>query len=208
MVDLPDWSANDVIIIASGPSLNVSQVHALAKAKLRRGSKIKTMVVNDAGFLSWYADWWHCCDREWWVANIERACTFAGITSTCAPDVPRAWVDGYFEITGVEGFDADPGCIRSGRNSGYQALHIAMKCGAKRIGLLGFDMDRSPGGPAHFHPERDKTLIPDYAREWAPLFDGLVAAAVTLDIEILNCTPGSAINAFERVDLLSFLSDR
>jgi len=88
-----------------------------------------------------------------------------------------------------------PGLIHHGKNSGYQAINVAYLLGCTRIILLGYDMK---GGPeAHFfglHPEGLRRC-PDYGK--------FVAAFRSIDpdeygIEIINCTPGSALDAFPK----------
>lgn len=205
-MDLPDWSGCDVVIVASGPSLSAKQVHQISKARLARHSKLKIVTVNDAIYLLWNADWHHSCDRNWWEQNIERVCQFEGIKTCTERDVPGPWVNGYFEVSGEEGFDPRPGYIRTGRNSGYQALHCAMKTGATRIALCGFDMGRAADGAAHFHDERERQTPAPY-HQWAESFFSLAGTAKDSNIEIMNCSIQSSISCFDRVDLMSFLSD-
>lgn len=206
ILELPDWSGCDVVIVASGPSLSTKQIHAIAKTRLSRES-LKVVVINDAVYpLVGICDWLHACDRSWWEGNIRYVHEMSGLRTCTERDVPGAWVSGYFEASGEEGFDHRPGYVRTGRNSGYQALHCAIKTNPRRIVLVGFDMSKASDGAAHFHPERDRVRPADY-RDMAPLFMTLTPAIVDMGVQVLNATPGSAITAFEQVDLLSALTD-
>lgn len=94
------------------------------------------------------------------------------------------------EQTGRDGFDPTPGCVRTGGNGGYQAIHVAIQSGAKRILLLGFDMHGT-----HFfgkHPSGLRNTPPETFEKWIPRFKELMGRGA----EIINCTPGSALTCF------------
>lgn len=73
--------------------------------------------------------------------------------------------------------------------------------GARKIALVGFDM-RIVDGREHHHVEyggpRDTGI---YDREFVPAFAGWNADALKAGVEIVNCTPGSAVTEFPFADL-------
>ncbi|MEI9804094.1 MAG: hypothetical protein WDN48_06020 [Pseudolabrys sp.] len=91
--------------------------------------------------------------------------------------------------------------VQQGRNSGNTAVALAIAMGAKRVCLVGYDC-RIVAGREHFHSEykgpRDLSL---YDNEFRLAFDGWNEAAINSGVEILNCTPGSAITEFPFADL-------
>lgn len=96
---------------------------------------------------------------------------------------------------GSEGLSEAQNGVNTGSNGGYQAMNIAYLTGAKRILLLGYDM-RFPNGRAHWHPDHP-TNVPEghytsYARRFKTALPQLKAAGV----EVINCSLGSAIDAF------------
>jgi hypothetical protein len=102
-----------------------------------------------------------------------------------------------------EAFSADPGKLVGGAyaNGGMQAINLAALAGAKRIVLLGFDARRIDGKD-HWHPPHARQL-PD-----GPVFSGFIRSmsAVAPELEsrgvrVINASPGSAIDAFETMDL-------
>lgn len=105
------------------------------------------------------------------------------------------------------GLSTDPEFICTGSNSGYQAMNIALLAGAARIVLVGYDAKPGPGGRAHWfgaHP--DKTEAPyDCMRDVFKQAAGIVRAWKA-PVEILNASPGSAIDCFPRVDLETVLA--
>lgn len=104
---------------------------------------------------------------------------------------------------GRDGLSVDARGICNGRNSGYQAVNIAVLAGAQRIILLGYD-GRVIDGKTHCFPggHPDKTHGGLYAKEYRSMVEPLRK----LGVEVLNCTPGSAIDAFPKVDLCRALT--
>lgn len=172
----PVFSGGTVVVIASGPSLTAEDV-----AKVR-AADLPTIVVNDVFLLAPWAWLLYAADWRWWKKR-PAALNFAGI---------KASVEGFYpgivrlRNTGIDGFDPDPSCIRTGNNSGYQAVHIAIHTGAARIVLLGFDMR---GG--HFNGRPDGAV----RRDWIARFCDL-ADVIEDRVDIVNATPDSALRCF------------
>lgn len=91
--------------------------------------------------------------------------------------------------------------IQAGRSSGHSAISLAIAMGARRVCLIGYDM-RLVDNREHFHSDyrggRDLTI---YEKEFVPSFHGWNEAARASGVEILNCTPGSAVQEFRFADL-------
>lgn len=178
------WPGETVAVLATGPSM--SQVVA---DKVRG---LRCVAVNDAFRLAPWADMLYAADRRWWEANPD-ALDFNGIRLCAQPGVRGVE---YMQHGGTQGFDPDPSRIRTGGNSGYQAVHVAIHAGAARVLLLGFDMH----GTHFFGPHTKRTpdgialrnTSPDSFARWAARFATLTGHGA----EIINCTPGSAITAF------------
>lgn len=200
----PIWKGATAIIIGGGPSLSLKQIRAIAIAKHRPASPFRVIAVNDAIFPAWYADWLHACDTTWWFQHIQSVHTFPGIRTTLAEDVPEPWVTGYLENSGENGFDPDPSCCRTGANSVYQAMCIAIHTGAKKIVLVGVDMKNSATGDQHWfgdHPMKFGNVKADYAATMIPHFKTILPALEARGVEVVNASPGSALTLFPTVDL-------
>lgn len=96
---------------------------------------------------------------------------------------------------GVTGLSENPNGVHTGTNSGYQAINIAVLAGARRILLLGYDM-HFPNGKSHWHGEHP-IKIPEqhytgYTKQFATMLDQLKK----LGVEVVNCSPGSALKYF------------
>lgn len=172
----------------------------VAKARLDLNSDVRVMTVNDAVFLAWWADWLHACDQKWWNWHIQKVNSFQGIKTTLSPGVPEAWA-GFLQETGPEGFDDAPGCIRHGSNGSYQALHCAIKAGAKAVGLLGVDL--TDGG--HWHEPHPMDVSVDRMKTMGPKFDTIIPAAKERGVAIRNLSKLSRLEAFPKQDLKDFL---
>jgi hypothetical protein len=194
------WPGKTAIIVAGGPSLTLRAVRAIAVARTDIADRFRVMAVNDAVFPCWWADWLHACDAEWWNANVVSVGEFSGIRTTLTEKIPGAWVSGYLRNSGVYGFDDDPSSCRSGWSSAYQAMHIAIQTGVKRIILVGVDMKRI-GGQSHWFGEHAFPSRSDYANAMIPAFRTLVPALEENGIDVVNTSMESALPDFPKKEL-------
>ncbi len=104
------------------------------------------------------------------------------------------------------GLSLDPECLATGSNSGYQALNLAILAGAATVLLIGYDgHDPKPDEPTHWfgnHPRREPASVYPLIRK---SFKAGAAAIKAAGVRVINCSPGSAIDAFERMELTDAL---
>lgn len=194
------WAGRTAVCLASGPSLTKEQVEAV------RG--LPTVAVNDCYLIAPWADVAYFADSKWWAWHKERPefKGFAGQRCTIwthgnAVSDPQIYM---LRNGGAEGLSADPAAINTGSHSGYQAVNIVSLAGARRILLLGYDC-RQVNGRKHFFGDHPDKTEPPYSAIRAR-YHAIVPDAKRLGIEIINCTPGSAIDAFPRGDLATVLA--
>lgn len=180
------------IILATGPSLSTRQVGTAQAAHEAKAAEV--IVVNDAFRLAPWADILYAADSAWWHVNKDQALAFAGVKMTADARVPYRDVV-RLKQTGLEGYDPTPGCVRTGGNGGYQAVHVAISRGAQRVLLAGFDMR----GSHYFGPHRGMLRNTDPAtfERWIGRFPALAGRGA----EIINCTPDSALTCFPTGEL-------
>ena len=191
----PMWEGRTVAILASGPSM--SPAVAAAVAHLPR------IAVNSTYLLAPDADVIYAADARWWNANpgaLQCAGVLASIEFTPgkrSKETPAAVR--VLRYTGRHGFDPHPGCLRTHANSGAQALQIAVHARASRVLLCGFDMRGGHWHPQHPHPmgNPDAKTFAKFRAGFRDLADALPRSRVS----IINCTPGSALDAFPRAPL-------
>lgn len=189
------WEGKTVAVLASGPSMS----KIVADEVLAAG--LPTIVINNTYLLAPWADMLYAADAAWWQAHPGTA-DFRGLRVT-VQDVAGTL---KLRCSGPAGFDPHPGAVRSGGHSGHQAVHIAMHAGARRILLCGFDMHGTHWHGEHAFPLRN-TAGGTYGR-WVEQFAELRDSAISLGIEIVNCTPGSALTCFPAASLTEALRSR
>lgn len=191
-----------VACVAPGPSLTRETCDRLA-------GRCRVLVVNNAYQLAPWADWLYACDRNWWdVHEADVRAHFYGECWTQAADAAEMYRLHHVQMAPpperFRGLDTRIGNIRGGYNGGYQAINLALHFGATRILLVGYDM-QPIGDKHHFfgeytHPKLAKSR--DYAR-FAQAFDTI--RPEDYGLEIVNCTPGSAVRAFPFMELSAAL---
>lgn len=157
-------------VLATGPSLTVEQVDAV--------KHLNVVAVSDAYRLAPWAKAIASTDAAWWKANPD-ALKFEGWKFGAFPS--------FRPVPGVERFNAD-----THTNSGLLGLMVAVSLGAKRILLLGFDM-KAPG--KHFFGEH-KPPLKSTKPARMEAFKKQFANYRPRGVEIVNCTPGSALKAY------------
>ena len=196
------WPGDTVVCIASGPSLTVEDVNYV------RG-RARVIVVNDNYLRAPWADVLYFCDSKWWQWHKARSeyLAFAGIKATLAEDVVKhepgvRWL----RNGGGEGLSDRPDELKTGSNSGFQAINLAVLLGAKRIVLLGYDMKIGPKGERHWFGRHPQCVIEAPAlAQFAKRFDSLVGPLKKRGIEVLNASRDTDLTQFRRVKLVDAL---
>lgn len=192
----PMWSGRTVAVLASGASMS------LQVAEQVRAAGVPAVVVNETFRLALWAPLLYAADADFWRARPE-ALAFGGHKVTASRSVESELVR-VLQVDGAEGFTPDPTRIRTGGNGGFAALHIAMQAGARRVLLCGLDLRGEHWHGRHGAPLRNPT--PELFGLWRAAFSSLVAPARERGVDVVNCSPGSALTCFRSGDLASELS--
>ncbi len=156
--------------------------------------KCVVIAINDAIYPAWWADWHHACDRLWWDWHIQTVHTYSGIKTTLDETLPPGWKVHGLRNTGLEGFDPDPTCCKTGGCGAYQAIHCAIHAGVAKIILLGVDVKAD--GESHWFGEHPNNIRPVYENTMMPHFKNLIPELDARGIEVVNCSPGTALKTF------------
>lgn len=185
-------------LIASGPSLTQSDVDAIK-------GKGAVIAINDNYLMAPWADYLYFCDPKWFNWHYERQefIHFKGIIYT--QDKKTAEENGYNYIASksAEGLSESPEVIHQGSNSGYQAINLAYHLGARKVILLGYDM-QTTDGKAHWFGHHPDKVVSSH-NSWLRHYDSLAKHAKKLDLEIVNCSRQTALTCFERKPLETVL---
>lgn len=186
----PNWTGDTVLILASGPSL---------REFIREGSVppgVRTIAVNSTAFAVPAADVVFGVDFMWWKVHHQqvRRDSKAQLWTSDRTAAER------FNLNFVRG--ANSGGLHTTRvngngNSGAAAINLATLFGAKRILLLGFDMKPGANDERHWHPDHPKPCAQAQCfDDWLYKFGAIARDAEKQGVEIINCTPGSALTVF------------
>jgi hypothetical protein len=185
-----------VVCLAGGPSLTQADVDYC------RG-KATVIAINDAYKLAPWADVLYACDKRWWDWH-KGVGSFKGLKYALQRPALKWPGVRILQNTGPHGLELKRNGVRNGKNSGYQAMNVAVHLGAKRIVLLGYDMHIPQGGPSHWFGEHPLGGPPPVG-SFRGMFRGLVQPLRELGIEVINCSRVTELDAFPRQPLESVL---
>jgi hypothetical protein len=141
-------------------------------------------------------------DARWFSWHVKNLKDFSGIISHCAPRCIHIGMN-YFLRGKPGGIESREQYIAWNGNAGMSAINFAYHLGVKRVVLLGYDMQRVNGQPNWHkdHPAPQKNPYFRFLRK-AP---NIKADAARLGLEIVNCTPGSALTQWPIMSLEEYL---
>jgi hypothetical protein len=164
------------------------------------------IAINDAYRLAPWADVLYACDAAWWRWH-KGVRSFAGpkyaLRGTHSEAHPADVT--VLENTGESGLERASTGLRHGRNSGYQAIGVAVHLGAARIVLLGYDMQAIKGSPSHWFGEHPSGARPPVGT-FLPFFPSLVAPLQKLGVTVINASRETALTCFPRRSLVEALA--
>lgn len=196
------WSPDiGCFIIGGGPSLLSEQVETL------RG--FNCIGVNNSGFLFPWIDVLFFGDQQWYDWNTRKLKLYPGIiyTNCNASLFQQQKLVIAIDRGKSTGIDPRPSNISWNYNSGFASINLAYHLGARKIGLLGFDMKRI-NGKSNFHNDHLRRNLTEKEMARRERFKDQVyinflraAPAIKKDadalgLEIINFTQGSALTEF------------
>ena len=190
------WPGETAVILGGGPSLTVEQVELARRKGFRR------IAVNNAFLLDPEADVLCWGDSRWWLDNRREVHRHFGafrITWSPAPKYNNIDVKVLKHVRSGLAISPDPWCIY-GSNSGHGAVNLAAHFGVRRIVLLGFDMKTTAGNNWHNYHKRHAREA-RYKHLFLPEMKMAVRILQLRGIEVINSTPGSALNSVPVVSI-------
>jgi len=214
-------STKTAVVLATGPSLT-PEVLAAALAGQEEG-QVSVFGMNHVWRDFPTLDVFLSCNPEYYDTQWER-----GLKDLAAEKwtwhKPTALKYGIRHIGGRwgDGFSTDPRVIHYGHGSGFQLPQIAYHAGFRRLLLCGYDMryaedydgknHRVGSSPRHYFGEyEDKQL-----NHWpsVKVRNGVHVELIQQfekvkrlnpEVEIINCSPGSAMTCFPMANLVDLL---
>jgi len=188
------WEGETAVVIASGPSLTQADIAYCRD----RGARL--IAVKDAIRWAPFADCLYGCDATFWIRH-------RGVPECVSVKYsidPRAAGHGPLLLrnTGESGLELDPTGVRTGKNSTYQAVNLAVHYGVRRIVLLGLDMGHSPHGHKYFYgnrPSHQQVVSPFAAM--LVVWPTLLAPLTALGVQLVNCSRQTALRCVPQMAL-------
>lgn len=178
------FDGETIVCVATGPSLTDEDV------QFCRG-RARVIAIKQAVQLAPWADALYACDGKYWKYYAKE---LPQIPLRYGLDPGVARYGTTLRNTGETGLELKPNGLRTGKNSGYQAINLAVHLGARRIVLLGYDL--KIGASAHFFGEHPWGGRPP-VEHFRPFFSTLVEPLKDLGIEIVNASRRTALTCFE-----------
>ena len=197
-----------IACLGTGPSIIPRQVETARK-------KAVLFACNDAFRLAPDCTVLHACNYEWWDHRWDEVKDLPAIKTTIFEDTAKKYGIQYIPGRWYSGLSEKP-VISYGHSAGFQLLNLAYHEKPDRILLLGYDMRfaadydgkarRVGSSPRHFFGEYPKEL-----QHWpsVKVKDGVHVELLDLYrsvakqglVEIINCSPGSALDCFPVADI-------
>ena len=171
---------------------------------------------NDAYRLAPDAALLHACNWQWWDARWDQVRDLPAEKWTTSAVAAGKYGIRWIAEVNEPGLSTNPDVLHHGHSSGYQLVGQAYRNGATRILLLGYDLKFAPdydgasrqigSGPRHFFGEYEAALqhwpkVKVRAGVHYELVEMYGAIARQGLVEIINCTPGSALDCFPVMDI-------
>lgn len=204
-----------ICCIATGPSLTREQVH------VARSKGFRLFVCNNAYQLALDAELLYAVNLEWWLHYWGAVCRLPAQKWTTNEQAAQRFGLNWIAERDAPGLSTDPDVVHHGHGSGFSLLSMAARAKPDRIVLIGYDCRYAPdydgrerragSTPRHSLEVLPTGEYPASMQHWpsVQVRDGVHVGLVELYrsvaaqglVEIINCSPGSAIDCFPRVDI-------
>lgn len=188
------------IIIGTGPSLTQEQLNQV--------SHLKKFGVNNA--FEFDLDVHLACNWQWWDVYWDQIKDYRCDKWTPRIESAEKYGINYIEERWADGLSTDPSYIHAHHGSGPQVVNLALHYGVKTMILIGWDMCYRE--KRHYFGEYPKSL--QHFPRVGPNGEmtGLIKEMETINpedygIEIINCSPESALTCFPLKSLSECLKD-
>jgi hypothetical protein len=156
-------------------------------------------------------------DTSFLLPNKEKLAMFPGLKVSCTPHAEKySWVKYVArDPDHPHGLSPNPKMVGWNANSGAAAISLAIHLGAKRIILLGFDMNLDEKNHMHWHNlyGKNEVLENGVNRRKLPFvrhltgFPVIARDAKRIGVTIINASPTSAINDFPKVSVKDLICE-
>lgn len=208
------WLGQPVFCLASGPSLARMPGRQWARIWALQKTGAKVIAVNSSVKTArdnhLEADALFFTDGNWFDDNRDLIAAFRGDVYTVCRRAKATIPDRIKRIENVHrpDFTIGQAPMKDGRSSGHRAISLGILLGGAPVIGLGYDMKLDAEGRSHCHDDYERRHHPElYTQDFIPAFAGWNAAAKAAGVRVINATPDSALEEFERADLEAVLDE-
>lgn len=188
------WPGSTIYMLGGGPSLKGLDISCL------QGQRV--IAVNNAYRLAPWADVMFFGDCRWYEWHRNELGDFAGLKVTsCEAHANKPNLRVLRRRNSPEGINTNPQFLSWNKSSGACALNLAYHLGAGKIVLLGYDM-RRVDDKCNWHDDHPIAKNPHH-NPWERFlrpFPAIARDFERLHVEVVNATPGSALEVFPIVE--------
>lgn len=215
------WEGKVAVLLGGGASLTHEQVVHVAAAHAL--GLVRCVAINDAYLLAPWADLLYFADAHWWrwqregvakealdlsaeqvrerfAAFVGEICSIAFNEKSVTDNRVRFLRNLHGSVLGG-GLSLEPTAIATGWNSGSQALNIATLAGAHVVLLLGFDGRPNAQGQTHWFGEHPRATPQAFWEQMRRGMRAMESALKEQSVRVVNCSPGTYIDTFEKMEL-------
>lgn len=203
----PIYQGQTAILCGTGPGITKEVIQSCNAA--RASGDVKLFGVN-LNYRIFDLDVHLACNSGFWDEFWNDIKTHPCEKWTPREESAEQYSINFIEERWAPGLSTDPSYIHAHHGSGPQSVNLALHYGITRMILVGWDMRYPPGGKRHYFGEYPAPLL-----HWPQTgpngeMTGLISEMETIrpddyGIEIVNCTPGSALKHFPSGDLKDFV---
>ena len=186
------WTGGTVFIVGGGPSVKDLDLSFMEKKHV--------IGVNDSFLLGEWVDVCFFGDFPWLAKHSEKLAAWAGLRVTSQPKAHG--IPGIHSIRRREqrGF-GPPHQLGWYKNSGAASVCLAVRMGAAKIVLVGFDMKLSKEGDSNWHPNN---LTLNNAETYCRFCYNFECLRLDLShahpkVQIFNANPDSGLEIFPKL---------
>lgn len=192
----PDWSGETCVLVASGPSAKDVDLEKV------RG-KARVVVINNSWKLAPWADVLYASDGRWWQ-SVKGCPDFKGRKITQDNGAAKHYELDLIRVVPrrYELVMEPPGHVGWFGHSGGHVLNLVLQWGVSVVKLVGYDLSVANG--LHWHGRHSRGLNNPTAmniERWRRLLDEQAERISALGVEVVNCSPDSALRNFRKGSL-------
>lgn len=204
------WEGETVFILGGGPSLPTYDLAPLVGRCV--------IALNNAWYARPGAEYWNedppqapgpwpVCffnDGPWWDQYGDEVRAFPGLKCTIYPNRQLPGV-AHLKRGHHRMVDERRDWIGYGNDAGVNAILLAQKFGARRVVLLAYDQ-RTVDGRHNWHMRHVRKMPPHvYSQMYHDAYRDVAPRLAGLGCDVVNCTLGTALEAFRAGDIRDFL---